>query len=177
MAKVDFKKAKNITKVGAPIERTVKWNVIITEHNLDELKSLTANTDLKIDDSVELDGQVFIKRLNFKAGRDAAKAFDWELDYDNIENSKIKSVDSDQLQASQLVGSVCLDVKGTPFFASIHDVYDSDPIFIAALYKLSDDLNNFMGKSRMKNSTDTNSSVNSQSTESVGTASKTSSKT
>ena len=99
------------------------------------------------------------------------------MDYDNIENSKIKSVDSDQLQASQLVGSVCLDVKGTPFFASIHDVYDSDPIFIAALYKLSDDLNNFMGKSRMKNSTDTNSSVNSQSTESVGTASKTSSKT
>ncbi|WP_151732518.1 phage tail assembly chaperone family protein, TAC [Acinetobacter ursingii] len=177
MAKVDFKKAKNITKVGAPIERTVKWNVIATEHNLDDLKALTGNLDLKIDDSVELDGQVFIKRLNFKAGRDAAKAFDWELDYDNIENSKIKSVDSDQLQASQLVGSVCLDVKGTPFFASIHDVYDSDPNFIAALYKLSDDLNNFMGKSRTKNSTDTNSSVNSQSMELVETASRTSSKT
>lgn len=177
MAKVDFKKAKNITKVGAPIERTVKWNVIATEHNLDDLKALTGNLDLKIDDPVELDGQVFIKRLNFKAGRDAAKAFDWELDYDNIENSKIKSVDSDQLQASQLVGSVCLDVKGTPFFASIHDVYDSDPNFIAALYKLSDDLNNFMGKSRTKNLSDTNSSVSSSSTELVEELSKKPSKT
>lgn len=167
MAKVDFKKAKSITKVGAPIERVVTWVVLVTEHNLDELKGLTENQDLKIGDSVELEGEVFIKRLNFKAGRDAAKAFDWDVDFDDLEKSKLKSVDSDHLQAAQLIGSVCLDVKGSPFFSAIQDVYDSDPAFIAALYKLADDVNNFMGKSRTKSLPETNSSANLSSTELV----------
>ncbi|ENU80011.1 hypothetical protein F975_01763 [Acinetobacter sp. ANC 3789] len=165
MAKIDFKKAKNLTKTGAPIERLVKWFVTVNENNIEELKALTANAELQIDDSVELEGQVFIKRLNFKAGRDAAKSFDWDIDFENIENSKLKSVDSDRLQAAQILGSVCLDEMGKAFFDSIQDVYDSDPNFIAAVYKLSDDINNFLGKSRTKNLSETNSSVNSSLTE------------
>lgn len=177
MAKVDFKKAKNITKSGAPIERTVKWSVVVTPQNIDELKELSKNQDLQIDDMVDLEGQVFIKRMSFKAGRDAAKAFDWDVNYDDLEKSKLKSIDSDQLQARQLVGSICIDENGTPFFDSHQEVYDSDPSFIASLYKLADDVNNFMGKSRTKNSTESNSSANSQPMESVETVSKKSKKT
>lgn len=177
MAKVDFKKEKNITKSGAPIERTVKWSVVITPQNIDELKELSKNQGLQIDDVVDLEGQVFIKRMSFKAGRDAAKAFDWDINYDDPEKSKLKSIDSDQLQASQLIGSICIDEKATPFFDSHQEVYDSDPSFIAALYKLADDVNNFMGKSRTKSLTESNSSANSQPTESVETASKKSKKT
>lgn len=172
MAKVDFKKAKNITKAGAPIARRVDWSVIVTEHNLEELRELTGSPELTIGDNAELDGQVFIKRMSFKAGRDAAKAFDWDINYDDPEKSKLKSIDSDQLQASQLLGSICIDEKGTPFFDSHQEVYDSDPSFIAALYKLADDVNNFMGKSRTKSLNETNSSANSSSTESAAKPSK-----
>lgn len=177
MAKVDFKKAKNITKAGAPIERTVKWSVVATPQNIEKLKELSKNEDLQIDDLVDLEGQVFIKRMSFKAGRDAAKAFDWDINYDDPEKSKLKSIDSDQLQASQLIGSICIDENGTPFFDSHQEVYDSDPSFIASLYKLADDVNNFMGKSRTKNLTESNSSANLQPTESVETVSKKSKKT
>ncbi len=167
MAKVDFKKAKKITKAGAPVEHTLKWSVMVTEQNILDLIELTKNSALKVDEQVELEGEVFIKRLSFKAGRDVAKAYEWDINYDDIEKSELKSVDSDRLQASQLIGCVCVDAKGSPFFESVQDVYDSDPAFIAALYKLADDINNFMGKSRTKNSTSVNSSASLSSTESV----------
>jgi Phage tail assembly chaperone, TAC len=172
MAKVDFKKAKNITKAGAPVERDVKWSVEVTGENIEQLKSVSENPDLKIGDQVELEGQVFVKRMSFKASREAAKAFEWDIDYDDVEKSKLKSVDSDQLQATQLLGTICEDAKGTPFFTSAQDVYDSDPSFIAALYQIADEVNNFMGKLVKKNSSETNSSENSSSTESVAVLSK-----
>ena len=165
MAKVDFKKSKNVTKVGVPIARQVNWSVIVTEHNLEEMRQLTESPDLAVGDNADLDGEVFIKRMTFKAGRDAAKAFDWDINYDDPEKSKLKSIDSEQLQASQLLGSICIDEKGTSFFDSLQEVYDSDPAFIIALHKLADDVNNFMGKSRTKTSNETNSSVNLSSTE------------
>ena len=176
MAKVDFKKAKNITKAGAPVERDVKWSVEVTQENIEQLKAVSENQKLTIGDIVELEGQVFVKRMSFKASRDASKAFEWDIDYEDVEKSKLKSVDSDQLQATQLLGTICEDAKGTPFFASMQDVYDSDPSFINALYEVADDVNNFMGKSRTKNSTETNSSANSSSTESVEAPSKKQSK-
>ncbi|WP_151742829.1 MULTISPECIES: phage tail assembly chaperone family protein, TAC [unclassified Acinetobacter] len=176
MAKVDFKKAKNITKAGAPVERDVKWSVEVTSENLEQLKSVTDNSNLSVGDLVELEGQVFVKRMSFKASRDASKAFEWDIDYENVEKSKLKSVDSDQLQATQLLGTICEDAKGTPFFTSAQDVYDSDPSFIAALYQLADEVNNFMGKLVKKTSNETNSSVNLSSTESVAAPSKKQSK-
>ncbi|WP_433846900.1 phage tail assembly chaperone family protein, TAC [Acinetobacter proteolyticus] len=167
MAKLDFKKAKNITKAGAPVERDVKWSVEVTNENLEQLKSVSENQELKVGDQIELEGQVFVKRMSFKASREAAKAFEWDIDYDDVEKSKLKSVDSDQLQATQLLGTICEDAKGTPFFTSAQDVYDSDPSFIAALYQIADEVNNFMGKLVKKNSSETNSLVNSSSTESA----------
>lgn len=176
MAKVDFKKAKNITKAGVPVERDVKWSVEVTQENIEQLKSVSGNSELLVGDVVELEGQVFVKRLNFKASREVSKAFEWDFDLKDIENSKVKSVDSDHLQASQILGTICEDIKGTPFFTSVQDVYDSDPSFINALYKVADEVNNFMGKLVTKNSSETNSSVNSSSTELVGAPSKKQSK-
>ncbi|MCH7353265.1 phage tail assembly chaperone family protein, TAC [Acinetobacter sp. NIPH 1958] len=165
MAKVDFKKAKNITKAGAPVERDVKWTVEVTGENIEQLKAVSENQDLKVGDQVELEGQVFVKRMSFKASREASKAFEWDIDYEDVEKSKLKSVDSGQLQATQLLGTICEDAKGTPFFTSAQDVYDSDPSFIAALYQIADEVNNFMGKLVKKTSNETNSSENSSSTE------------
>ena len=176
MAKVDFKKAKNITKAGAPVERDVKWSVEVTQENIEQLKAVSENPKLTIGDIVELEGQVFVKRMSFKASREVSKAFEWDFDLKDIENSKVKSVDSDHLQASQILGTICEDSKGTPFFTSVQDVYDSDPGFINALYKVADEVNNFMGKLVTKNSSETNSSVNSSSTESVEAPSKKQSK-
>lgn len=172
MAKVDFKKAKNITKAGAPVERDVKWTVEVTKENIDQLKAVSDNQEIEIGDQLELEGQVFVRRMSFKASREASKAFEWDFDVQDIEKSKVKSVDSDHLQASQILGTICEDSKGTPFFTSIQDVYDSDPSFINALYKVADEVNNFMGKLVTKNSKETNSSVNSSATESAEAPSK-----
>lgn len=165
MAKVDLKKAKNITKAGAPVERDVKWIVEATKENIEQLKVVSDNPKIEIGDQVELEGQVFVKRMSFKASREASKAFEWDIDYEDVEKSKLKSVDSGQLQATQLLGTICEDAKGTPFFTSAQDVYDSDPSFIAALYQIADEVNNFMGKLVKKTSNETNSSENSSSTE------------
>lgn len=172
MAKVDFKKAKNITKAGAPVERDVKWIVEVTGENIEQLKVVSDNPKIEIGEQLELEGQVFVRRMSFKASREAFKAFEWDFDVQDIEKSKVKSFDSDHLQASQILGTICEDSKGTPFFSSIQDVYDSDPSFINALYKVADEVNNFMGKLVTKNSKETNSSVNSSSTESVEAPSK-----
>ena len=64
------------------------------------------------------------------------------------------------MQAGHLLGSVCEDAKGTPFFSSVQDVLDSEIPFIESLYAVADEVNNFMGKSRKKNLTNTNSGAN-----------------
>lgn len=167
MAKIDLKKSKKITKAGAPIERTVKWSVVVTEQNIEELKLLEQNDLLQIDDQVELEGQVFIKQLNYKDGFNIAKSFDWNHDKDNPDNSTLKSVDFEHLNASRLVGTVCEDAEGTALFDTVHDVYSSDPKFVDAVYVLADQINNFLGKSRKKSLTEKNFSANSSSTELV----------
>ncbi|MFH4307175.1 hypothetical protein WAJ73_20365, partial [Acinetobacter baumannii] len=37
---------------------------------------------------------------------------------ENLEDSKVKKIDSTHMQAAQLLGSICSDQKGTPFFSS-----------------------------------------------------------
>jgi len=162
-----LKSLKKVTKVAAPVERTVTWVVEVTDDNLEFIRENTGKSDLSLGEMVELSGQVFIKRLSYKDIEETAKAYKWELDLENIENSKIKSIDSRLLRAAQLVGAVCEDKSGKSFFESTDEVYDSDPIFIEALYKVADGVNNFSGKSQTKNSTKTNSGVNSSSMESV----------
>ncbi|HFX6519022.1 TPA: phage tail assembly chaperone family protein, TAC [Acinetobacter nosocomialis] len=172
-----LKSLKKVTKVAAPVERTVEWSVEVTEENFDFLKQSTENKELEIGEMVDLSGQVFIKRLSFEDIEATSKAYQWDFDFENLENSKMIGLNHRLLRAAQLLGSVCEDEKGTKFFESVDDVFDSDPIFVEALYQVADSVNKFSGKSQKKNSTNSNSGVNSQSAESVETESKTASET
>ena len=168
-----LKSLKKVTKVAAPVERTVEWSVEVTEENFDFLKESTENNELEIGEMVDLSGQVFIKRLSFEDIEATSKAYQWDFDFENLENSKMIGLNHRLLRAAQLLGSVCEDEKGTKFFESVDDVFDSDPIFVEALYQVADSVNKFSGKSQKKNSKSTNSGVNSSSVESVETESKT----
>lgn len=170
-----LKSLKKVTKVAAPVERTVEWSVEVTEENFDFLKESTENNELEIGEMVDLSGQVFIKRLSFEDIEATSKAYQWDFDFENLENSKMIGLNHRLLRAAQLLGSVCEDEKGTKFFESVDDVFDSDPIFVEALYQVADSVNKFSGKSQKKNSKNSNSGVSSQSAESVETESKTAS--
>jgi len=168
-----LKSLKGLTKIAAPVERTVDWSVEVTQENFDFLQEKTGKKELQIGEMVDLSGQVFIKRLSFEDIEATSKAYQWDFDFDNIENSKVIGLNHRLLRAAQLLGSVCEDEKGTKFFESVDDVFDSDPIFVEALYQVADSVNKFSGKSRKKNSMNSNSGVNLPSTESVETESKT----
>ncbi|WP_447512117.1 phage tail assembly chaperone family protein, TAC [Acinetobacter pittii] len=168
-----LKSLKGLTKIAAPVERTVNWAVEVTEENFAFLRDSTGNLELQFGEMVDLSGQVFIKRLSFEDIEATSKAYQWDFDFENIENSKVIGLNHRLLRAAQLLGSVCEDEKGTKFFESVDDVFDSDPIFVEALYQVADSVNKFSGKSQKKNSKSTNSGVNSSSAESVETESKT----
>ncbi len=172
MAKtLNLKKLLKVTQSSAPVEQIVKWSVLVTEQNIDELKELVGKQEIQIDEFLELEGQVFIKRLTFEAQQEVSKAFEWDVVKDP-ENPELKGIDGKQLVASRLVGSICEDEKGTPFFESIQEVYTSDPSFINAIYEAANKVNNFTGKSLKKSSTKTSSGANLSSTESVEEQSK-----
>lgn len=168
-----LKSLKKITKIAPPVERTVYWTVEAVEENLDFLREATKNEKLEIGEMVDLSGQVFIKRLSFEDIEATSKAYQWDFDFENIENSKVIGLNHRLLRAAQLLGSVCEDETGTKFFESVDDVFDSDPIFVEALYQVADSVNKFSGKSQKKNSKSTNSGANSSSAESVETELKT----
>ncbi|MND23222.1 hypothetical protein D3C80_136220 [compost metagenome] len=172
-----LKSLKGLTKIGAPVERTVNWSVEVTEENFDFLQEKTGNKELQIGDIVDLAAQTYIKRLSYKDIEEVSKAYKWNIDLANVEDTTLASVDIRLLRSARLLGSICEDATGTAFFESVNDVYDSDPVFVEALYGVADSINNFSGKSRNKNSTSTNSGANSQSAESVETESKTVSET
>ena len=164
--KTSLKNFRKITQSAAPVGRTVKWNVLATEENLEELKVLSEKPDIQVGDDVELEGEVFIKRLTFAAQQEAAKAFEWDVQTDS-DSPVLKEINHTQLVASRLLGTICEDAKGALFFHSIEDIYTSDPAFINAIYGEADNVNNFMGKLKKKSLTETNSGVNSSSTELV----------
>jgi hypothetical protein len=114
-----LKSLKKVTKVAAPTERTVTWLVEVTDENLAFIQENTGKADLSLGEMVELSGQVFIKRLSYKDIEATAKAYKWDIDYQNFENSKLESVDSRLLRAAQLLGSVCEDASGKAFFETI----------------------------------------------------------
>ena len=88
MAKTNLKALRKVTQSGAPIERTVTWKVFATEENLEDLKELTSKSEMTVGDEVELEGQVFIKRLSFIAQQEVAKAFEW----DSVTKDLVKGV-------------------------------------------------------------------------------------
>ena len=164
--KTNLKNFRKITQSAAPVARTVKWSVLATEENLEELKALSEKPGIQVDEDVELEGEVFIKRLTFAAQQEASKAFEWDVQTDS-DSPVLKEINHTQLVASRLIGAICVDAKGTPFFDSVDDIYNSDPVFINAIYGEADNVNNFMGKLKKKSLTETNSGANSSSTELV----------
>ncbi len=160
---------KSINSLNAPILKTVKWQVEVTECNIKSLKELTGNQDLELGQIEELEAEVFVKKLNFKESREVSKAIEWDVNYQDLEASKVKAIDSTQMQAAQLLGSICSDQKGTPFFSNVNDIYKAEPSLVNALFAVSDEINNFLGKSRTKNLTTENSSSNSSLMESAET--------
>lgn len=168
---------KGVTKIGAPVEKTIKWDAEATEENIEFLKSTSENKDLQIGESVELEAQAFVRKLSFRDQEEIIKSFNWDIDVKDAANSKIKDVNGIRLQAARILGSICEDAKGTPFFKSIDEVLDCDISFCNALYVVSDEVNNFMGKLVKKTSTTMSSSANSQSTESAEAPLKKSNKT
>lgn len=167
MTKVTLKSLKKVTKIGKPVERTINWAVEIDSDNI-EFLSERSNRKLVIGEKLDLEAQVFIKKLSFNDLHEITKAYEWEFDKEDIGKSKLKSINVKAMQAGHLLGSVCEDESGIPFFESIDDVLNSEIPFIESLYSVADEVNNFMGKSRMQNSPKTNSGVNSSSTELVG---------
>ncbi|EXB16249.1 hypothetical protein J514_0117 [Acinetobacter sp. 1396970] len=158
---------KSINSLNAPILKTVKWQVEVTECNIKSLKELTGIQDLELGQIEELEAEVFVKKLNFKESREVSKAIEWDVNYQDLEASKVKAIDSTQMQAAQLLGSICSDQKGTPFFSNVNDIYKAEPSLVNALFAVSDEINNFLGKSRTKNLTTENSSSNSSLMESA----------
>ena len=165
--KTSLKNFRKITQSAAPVGRTVKWSVLATEENLEELKALSEKPGIQVDEDVELEGEVFIKRLTFAAQQEASKAFEWDMKSDS-DSPVLKEINHTQLVASRLIGTICEDAKGTPFFSSIADIYTSDPAFINAIYGEADNVNNFLGKLKKKILIETNSGANSSSMELVG---------
>lgn len=168
MAKISITDLKqSVTTLNVPVKKAVKWNVEATESNIESLKKLTKNKSLELGDIVELEADIFVKKMNFKESREASKAIEWDLNYENLEDSKVKKIDSTHMQAAQLLGSICSDQKGTPFFSTVNDIYKAEPSLINAMYAAADEVNNFLGKSRKKSLQTENSSLNSSSMESV----------
>lgn len=149
----------NLKKVSltqsAPVEKTVHFSL----------------------EGEDYEAQVFVRKLSFKDQEQILKAYKWKFDTKDIENSKLESIDGIRLQAARILGSICEDAKGTPFFKSIEEVLDCDVSVCNAFYSASDDVNNFMGKLMKKSSSETNSGANSSAVESVEKPSRKRSKT
>jgi len=132
----------NLKKVslfqGAPVEKTVHFSL----------------------NGEDYEAQVFVRKLSFKDQEQILKAYKWKFDPTDLENSKLESIDGIRLQAARILGSICEDAKGSPFFKSIDEVLDCDVSVCNAFYAVSDEVNNFMGKLMKKNSSETNSGVN-----------------
>lgn len=168
MAKISITDLKqSVTTLNVPIQKTVKWIVEVTEGNIGSLKKLTKNSLLELGETVELEADIFVKKMNFKESREVSKAVEWDVNYENLEDSKVKKIDSTHMQSAQLLGSICSDQKGTPFFSSVNDIYKAEPSLINAMYAAADEVNNFLGKSRKKTLPTESSLPNSSSMESV----------
>lgn len=139
----------NLKKVslsqGAPVEKTVHFSL----------------------NGEDYEAQVFVRKLSFKDQEQILKAYKWKFDPKDLENSKLESIDGIRLQAARILGSICEDAKGSPFFKSIDEVLDCDVSVCNAFYAVSDEVNNFMGKLMKKSSSGMNSGANSSVAESA----------
>lgn len=107
------------------------------------LKTITF-TD-KTDDS-EVTSEVWVKRLSFEGSQKIAQAYQFESDEDG--KSALTGVDGALMQRERIAQTICADQDGVLLFKGEHEVSELDDGFARALYVVSDEVNNFSGKSK-----------------------------
>lgn len=112
-------------------------------------------------DSVAYSSDVFVKVLSYDDVIEVSKAVEWDVDSQNIDQSKLKSIDFSRLQATRIQRTICENEKGDLLFKTAQEVLDLLPSLGSALYKVADEVNSFSGKSKKVNSEKMNSGVNS----------------
>lgn len=119
----------------------------------------------------EFKGFVYVKSLSYEAVDEVDSAYKWIPLEDEPGMMKLESVDSHHLCAAQILGTICTDEQGTPYFESIEQVEGYPATAIKAFWTVANEVNIFSGKLLTMNSENTNSGQNSSSTESVDEAS------
>lgn len=119
----------------------------------------------------EIKGFVYVKSLSYAAVAEADNAFKWEPLKDKPGMMKLESIDDHHLRAAQILGTICTDEQGTPYFETIEQVKDYPATACKAFWTVANEVNVFSGKLLTTNSENTNSGQNSSLTESVDEAS------
>ena len=92
MAKVDLSKLKGITKSNAPVEKTINWGVEASIENIDYLKEVSKNKELQLGELVEVEGQIFVRKISFRDQEEIVKSYQWDVDKADPENTKLRGV-------------------------------------------------------------------------------------
>lgn len=109
---------------------------------------------LTLDDGETCEAQVFVRRLTFASISEINKAISYKTTNNDIE---ITDIDAAKMQAIRVRQTICTDIKGTPLFETDNDVMGATIDLVTALYQVSDEVNNFAGKSKQVKSQPTNS--------------------
>lgn len=123
-----------------------------------------------VENGVEVVGQIYVKKVSYKDLREIEKSFNWLPDEEDPGMLTLQDIDELRLRSAQILATVCVDEKGTPFFKDIDEVLHSYMNMCKAMWSVSNEVNLFVGKLTTKNSTKTKSSRNSRSKASAGTA-------
>lgn len=137
-----------------------------------DINQLPVLVDVKfIEQGVEIPGQVYVKKISYTHADELEKAYTWKPHEEDESLMQLEKINVSRLKAAHIFATICTDEKGTPFFENIEQVFQCGPDMCRAFWDASNSINLFWGKSVTKSSSETKSLQNSQSTESVETAS------
>lgn len=120
-------------------------------------------------DGIEHSADIYVRRLSYEDTAAIDAAYLWEPDENDPEELTFKGIEGKSLQAAHLLGSICIDDKGTKFFEDVQHVLRTHPNVCRAMYAKADEVNNFWGKSKNQSSKETKSGQNSPLAESEET--------
>ncbi len=115
----------------------------------------------------EIKGLVYVKALSYEAVSEVDNAFKWKPIEDEPGMMELESIDDHHLRAAQILGTICTDENGTPYFSSIEQVKSYPAPACKAFWSVANDVNVFLGKLMTTNSQKTNSGQSLSSTESL----------
>jgi len=128
-----------------PVKKTITFNINNVDHTAD----------------------IFIKQLSYEDTAAIDAAYIWEPDKEDPEELQFKGIEGKSLQAAHLLGSICIDEKGTKFFENVEHVLKTHPNVCRAMYAKADEVNNFWGKPTSEHSSKKKSGSSLHLTESV----------